>query len=148
MRFELYCPACGVREVEFESYRLAVMLAPNLALMAFECPGCQTPLHVSVKLNRAQQNILKDHQLKSPEADQLPLPAGASAPVSYTALQVVDTGDDFLQILVSPPTSTPEARNRINAFHEQLEQIDSVDDALRRIDDGLSRGHQGDSDAK
>ncbi|MCL2151263.1 MAG: CpXC domain-containing protein, partial [Coriobacteriia bacterium] len=62
MRLELYCPACGIREFDFTSYRSAVMLAPNLALMRFTCPSCQTPLHVSIKLSRAQQELLRSQQ--------------------------------------------------------------------------------------
>ncbi|MDR2957347.1 MAG: hypothetical protein LBU61_04085 [Coriobacteriales bacterium] len=140
MRFELYCPGCGVREVDFESYHSVIMLAPNLALMQFDCPCCQTPLHVSVKLNRAQQESLRriqdTHNLRP--FDQLK--DNKPVAVSYSAWQVVEADSDFLQILVAPPTSTPEARGRIQELHEQLEQIDSVDEAIRRID--MSRRHK------
>jgi uncharacterized protein YbaR (Trm112 family) len=134
MRFELYCPGCGVRAVDFESFGSAIMLAPNMALLSYQCPCCQTPLHVNVKLSRAQQEVLGS--LAVDWADRYPHREAdaCQAAVSYSALQVVDVDSEFLQILVAPPTSTPEARSQLISFHEQLEQLSSVDEAIWRID--------------
>ena len=135
MRFELYCPGCGVRAVDFESFSSVIMLAPNLALMSFDCPCCQTPLHVNVKLNRAQQELLSSLAAAASAGEwSEPEPGSRRVAVSYSALQVVDLDSEFLQILVAPPTSTPEAKSQLQSFHEQLEQLDSVDEAIWRID--------------
>jgi hypothetical protein len=154
MRFELYCPGCGIRAVDFETYHSAVMLAPNLALMQFDCPCCQTPLHVNVKLSLTQQDLLRSRQTtdahklaeiasvdeqSSQSALDQPLDTTAVA-ISYSALQVVEADSEILQILVTPPTSTPEAKSRLQYFHEQLEQLDSVDEAIWRIDASRQTG--------
>ncbi|MCL2137523.1 MAG: hypothetical protein FWH40_08430, partial [Coriobacteriia bacterium] len=62
MRFEFSCPGCGVRALEFEAFETAIMLAPNLALMRFECPTCKTPLLIKVRLNKAQSDYLSKVQ--------------------------------------------------------------------------------------
>jgi len=142
MRFELFCPGCGVRTVDFESFHSVIMLAPNFALMQFDCPCCQTPLHVNVKLNRAQQELLKNLSDNTGNDDAFSSAADQPVAVSYSAWQVVEADSDFLQILVAPPTSTPEAKNRLQDFHEQLEQLDSVDDLIGRIDASHRHGSE------
>ena len=126
------------------------MLAPNLALMRFTCPSCQTPLHVSIKLSRAQQELLRSqqHATASRRASRGKASVGVLSTgydltdviISYSALQVVEPDTEILQILVAPPTSTPEARMRLQDFHELLEQIDSVDEAIQRIDSSRQPG--------
>jgi predicted RNA-binding Zn-ribbon protein involved in translation (DUF1610 family) len=62
MHLELLCPACGIRELDFDDHETLVLLAPNLALAQFSCPGCGIHLSVTVKLtpdmrHRVQQRL-------------------------------------------------------------------------------------------
>ena len=175
-RLDLYCPSCGVQSVEFLRFRFALLLAPNFALLQYDCPVCRLPLHVNLKLNRRRRQALSAQQAaravqatrdaqdaqvtpaaagggltQSTPADNLALTApvdktagvaplshpgcpAAIQRISYNALPVVDPDTEILPILEAPPLATPEARQELTDFHEQLERLDSVDDALRRID--------------
>jgi hypothetical protein len=62
MHLELLCPACGIRDLDFDDHETLVLLAPNLALAQFSCPGCGIHLSVTVKLtpdmrHRVQQRL-------------------------------------------------------------------------------------------
>jgi hypothetical protein len=59
MRLELLCPACGVRDLDFDDYEALVLLAPNLALMRFTCPGCGIHLSVTLKLTSDMQHRIQ-----------------------------------------------------------------------------------------
>jgi hypothetical protein len=59
MRLELLCPACGVRDFDFDDYETLVLLAPNLALMQFTCPGCGIHLSVTLKLTSNMQHKIQ-----------------------------------------------------------------------------------------
>jgi hypothetical protein len=137
MHLELLCPACGIREVDFEAFNSTIMLAPNLALMQFDCPVCQTPLEVTVKLSRSQQQQLQAFLRTRASTGTHPSAQAAddrAAPICYSAPLVVDACEDILQILLAPPTTTPDARLRIQEFHDQLERTGSVDEVLAQID--------------
>jgi hypothetical protein len=69
MRLELLCPACGVRDFDFDAYEALVLLAPNLALMRFTCPGCGIHLSATLKLTPEMQHSIQQRLNAEAERD-------------------------------------------------------------------------------
>ena len=60
MRCELHCVACGMHTVDFDECQSVVLLAPNMALVQFICPGCGTKLSATIRLSgEILQNVNK-----------------------------------------------------------------------------------------
>jgi len=131
MQLELLCPACGLRQVDFDSYESMILLAPNLALMQFKCDSCNLNLSVTVKLNPSLQRLVQ--QRVAQQEDTVTQSPGS---VSYASYLVVNEDADNLQIFHPLHVGNSEAKAHIEYFKRQLEVVDTVDDAIEEIDAG------------
>jgi hypothetical protein len=105
MRLELLCPACGVRDFNFDEYETLVLLAPNLALAQFSCSRCGIHLSATLKLtpemrHRVQRRLNADDASSCEESHEPP--EAASAELSSPDVSPVGGG-----VLDAPPL--PEA---------------------------------------
>jgi hypothetical protein len=83
MRLELLCPACGVRDFDFDEYESLVLLAPNLALAQFSCSRCGIHLSATLKLtpemrHRVHRRLNADDALSSEAVGESLEPSEAS----------------------------------------------------------------------
>jgi hypothetical protein len=167
MRLELFCPACGVRDFDFDLYEGLVLLAPNLALVHFTCPGCGGRLSVTLKLTAAMQHEVQRRLDAAPadvgeEAGRVeedgaapaaaaPAAAGPAAdpaaPVapalSHAANLVVSDGDLEAGPLLSQCLASVGANAHLKRFRHRLESIETVDEAIAAIDAASRRERRG-----
>lgn len=142
MRLELLCPACGVRTFDFDDFESLVLLAPNLALVQFVCPGCGISLSATLKLTSEMQHRLQQMRAqegtegKKPEIityiNQMPDPSL----LSYSANLVVEEDIWNRDYVGQPYVGSQEARAHLEYFKRQLEVIETVDEAIEEIDTG------------
>jgi hypothetical protein len=139
MRIELLCPACGACNFDFNDYESVVLLAPNLALMQFSCSRCKIHLSATVKLTTEMQHMIKqrmDKQVPTDEgtrSDQQPVITD-KATLSYASSIIVD-GNDMEYGIVRPlRTAAAELKDELEYFKNQLDTIDTVDQAIKEID--------------
>lgn len=152
MRFDLLCPACGVRTVDFRDYESVVLLALNLALAQFKCPGCGLHLSAVIKLtpemqHEIQQSIVARNEdsierkegiealsfQATREADVIPNPSR----ISYASTQVIDEGDFDLDLIRPLKEAAIDFREYLSEFKRQLDVIETVDQAIEGIDTGF-----------
>jgi hypothetical protein len=165
MRLELLCPACGIRDLDFDDHENLVLLAPNLALVQFSCPSCGIHLSVTLRLTPEMQHRIRQRINAAADTDGVPDTAdtadeatdtaGASTPpanetratnlvpdpsiLSYASNLVVDQaemGIDFIRPLRAGST---EVKAHVEYFKRQLETVETVDEAIEEIDTGYYR---------
>ncbi|MDR3037581.1 MAG: hypothetical protein LBU31_04150 [Coriobacteriales bacterium] len=191
MRFELLCPACGVRGFDFDDYESLVLLAPNLALAQFKCPGCGIHLSATLKLSPQTQHVIQQrlnaagdgvaqdavanparettcattaaqsdsaHAVQAratdPPEDAHPrtpsVPNDAPVPVpaqpgvtaldpsllSYASSLIVDEGELGIDIIRPLRVGSADIRAHLEYFKRQLDDIETVDEAIEEIDTG------------
>lgn len=143
MRFNLLCPACGVREIDFDQYESMVLLAPNLALMQFSCPGCGIHLSATIKLSPEMQRIVQK-KLNSDGSEHIQpkeMKARPHAPdpsrLSYASNLVVDEGDYDIEIIRPLRTGAIDLKAHLEDFKRKLDTIETVDEAIEEIDTGF-----------
>jgi predicted RNA-binding Zn-ribbon protein involved in translation (DUF1610 family) len=142
MRLELLCPACGIREFDFDDFESLVLLSPNLALVQFICPGCGISLSATLKLTPEMQRKLQQRQAqgksvsfasdKGGSVNEMPDPSL----LSYSANLVVEEDIWYRDFANQPYAGSPEAKAHLEYFKRQLEVIETVDDAIEEIDTG------------
>ncbi|MDR1015573.1 MAG: hypothetical protein LBL86_11460 [Coriobacteriales bacterium] len=160
MRLELFCPACGVRDFDFDHYEGLVLLAPNLALVHFACPGCGVRLSVTLKLTTQMQHEMQrrldagegaggtEEDAAAPAAAPAPAAAADPAPpappvLSRAANLVVGDGDLEAEPLLSQCLASVGAKAHLKRFRNRLESIATVDDAIAAIDAASRRERHG-----
>jgi hypothetical protein len=162
MRFELLCPACGVRGFDFDDYESLVLLAPNLALAQFKCPGCGIHLSATLKLSPQTQHVIQQRLDAAGETAQavatpvcesartpsVPNDASAPAPaqpgvtvldpslLSYASSLIVDEGELGIDIIRPLRVGSADIRAHLEYFKRQLDDIETVDEAIEEIDTG------------
>ncbi|HBT95782.1 MAG TPA: hypothetical protein DEB24_06760 [Coriobacteriia bacterium] len=142
MRIELLCPACGACNFDFDDYESVVLLAPNLALMQFTCPRCKIHLSATVKLTvemqrHFQQKISATEPVTDAESAAEPqrYPAVTDATtLSYASSLIVDAYGFEYGIVRPLKTAAVELKEELEYFKNQLDTIDTVDQAIKEID--------------
>jgi len=143
MRFNLLCPACGVREIDFDEFESMVLLAPNLALMQFTCPGCGIRLSATIKLSSEMQRMIQkkinsdDSKSIQPRKTQLSRHAPDPSKLSYASNLVVDEGDFDVEFIRPLRAGAVDLKAYLEDFKRQLDTIATVDDAIEKIDTGF-----------
>jgi hypothetical protein len=117
-----------------------VLLAPNLALMQFRCPGCGIHLSVALKLSSKMYQLIQSKinekglsgtaVIKDDASDF----ALGSPKLSYLSSLIVEAGDPELEIIRPLRPSAIDLKEQVEDFRQQLETIDTVDEALQEID--------------
>jgi predicted RNA-binding Zn-ribbon protein involved in translation (DUF1610 family) len=142
MRFELLCPACGVRDFNFDDYESLVLLAPNLALVQFKCPCCGIHLSATFKmaakmrhqvqkmLNETETAAAQNTGRKSPDAS-LNLPV-----LCYSSSLIIEEGEPGIEPIRPLRVGHADMRAHVEYFKRQLETIETVDEAIEEIDAG------------
>ncbi|MDR0347174.1 MAG: hypothetical protein LBH56_02215 [Coriobacteriales bacterium] len=159
MRLELLCPACGIRDFDFDDYESLVLLAPNLALMRFACSCCGIHLGVTLKLTpemqrRVQRRLSADANEDTGEdtgeagdKDALPcaetsdnlLRAGTDgscdacphpAIVSYASSLVLRRDDPDFEFMRPLRAGATDMKAQLEHFKRQLETVDTVDEVI------------------
>jgi hypothetical protein len=162
MRLELLCPACGVREFDFDDYEKLVLLAPNLALMQFRCSRCGIHLSVTLKLTREMRHKVQqklnaeaaptdsalssslnssvDSVIDKPTCDEdqkkAAVPLLEPSALSYAASLIVGDYEPDLEIVHPLRTASAELKAQLEYFKRQLDGIKTVDEAIEEIDTG------------
>lgn len=142
MRLELLCPACGIRDFDFDNFESLVLLAPNLALVQFICPSCGIKLSATLKLTPEMQRKVQRRQKQegteeelssvTPSINRIPDPSI----LSYAANLVVEE-DVWGREMANPLyIGSSEAKAHMEYFKRQLEVIETVDEAINEIDTG------------
>jgi len=151
MRCELHCPACGAHTIEFESYKSIILLAPNLALLQYACPGCRITLCATVKLPATLQHKLQQLAMdENPNAEKdikhrtLPEDRNEStvydqSKLSYAAGLALTGLDESIDILMPLKSCIVDQKEALEDFKQQIESIESVDDVIKEIGQGYSR---------
>lgn len=140
MRIELLCPACGACNFDFDDYESVVLLAPNLALMQFTCPRCKIHLSATVKLTSEmqrhfQQKISATQPASEVEAEVERYPAATEkTTLSYASSLIVDEYGFEYGIVRPLRTAAVELKEELEYFKNQLDTIDTVDQAIKEID--------------
>ncbi|MDR2197339.1 MAG: hypothetical protein LBO07_05175 [Coriobacteriales bacterium] len=172
MRLELLCPACGLRPFDSDEYESMILLAQNLALTQFTCPNCNRSLSVMLRLTQSLHHAaLKRLAAQAPTAPAPATPSAeanggapaapaapatpsasiatppapaAPAPISYASPLIIEGGSEDLSFVHPFRFGNPEGRLRLERFKQQLEHIDTVDEALQEIDSGPYREKRDD----
>ena len=153
MRCELHCPACGRHTIDFESYKSMVILAPNLALMQYICPGCKVNLSATVKLPFELQHKLHQEKVHA-ETDgasssiiEHEMDAGDKrAPIildksklSYAATLIMEGKDQSINVSMPIKSCIVDQKEALEDFRHQIESIETVDDMIREIGSGQGK---------
>ena len=155
MRCEIHCPACGKHAMDFESYKSMVLLAPNLALMQYICPGCRVTLCATVKLPSDLQHKLLQEGSQTATADvtgptrgqdtgdtspQTPFILDQSR-LSYAATLILEGKDTGINVVMPFKSCIVDQKEALEDFRHQIESIDTVDDVIRDL--GSGQGKEG-----
>lgn len=142
MRIDLLCPSCGDHYVDFDDYESVVLLAPNLALMQFVCPGCGLPLSALIKLSPEllriiQQKLFADDQVgKVHDNEHMGHVGLESSRLSYAADLSVDDNLFDYEIVRPLMSYAQDLKKELDGFKKTLDDIKTVDEALEEIDTG------------
>jgi predicted RNA-binding Zn-ribbon protein involved in translation (DUF1610 family) len=145
MRFELLCPACGVRDFDFDDYESLVLLAPNLALVQFKCPCCGIHLSATLKLSakmrhRVRQMIDEAEAAGVRDAEVRPFSTlSDSSVLSYSSSLIIDEDETDIEFIRPLRVGNADVRAHLEYFKRQLETIETVDEAIEEIDAGYYR---------
>jgi predicted RNA-binding Zn-ribbon protein involved in translation (DUF1610 family) len=145
MRFELLCPACGVRDFSFDDYESLVLLAPNLALMQFKCPCCgihlSATLKLSAKMRYQVQKMLDETKTATAQnvGDSLPDISLDHPVLSYSSSLIIEEGEPGIEPIRPLRVGNADMRAHMEYFKRQLEAIETVDEAIDEIDTGYYR---------
>ncbi len=164
MRIELLCPACGACNFDFNDYESVVLLAPNLALMQFSCSRCKIHLSATVKLTTEMQYMIQQKMDKSSDDTQISENDTATAnaqpdnreqhcsrellqppeqhlaaitdktTLSYASAIIVDGYNMEYGIVRPLRTAAADLKDELEYFKNQLDTIDTVDQAIKEID--------------
>jgi hypothetical protein len=144
MEFEITCPIDGPVTVSLEDIDTVVLREPHRAEITFVCPQCGE--HVTVQaivphfLVAAIQQLAEDGDLsQTPFGDLSALLEQVQAQIRMEVDEDDDT-EDVATVPLPEPLVTEVADAYTEYFRRQLENCDSVEDALREID---SRQHHG-----
>jgi len=144
MRFDLFCPSCGDHSVDYDDYKSIILLAPNLALMQFTCPGCGLLLSAMIKLSPELQRSIQqrlneaDHTTKaSSKVDSLVTPLDPSL-LSFSSNLVVDEGVFDKEISRPLMSYAQDIKKELEEFRQKLDAIETVDEALKEIGSGFN----------
>jgi hypothetical protein len=131
MRLELLCPACGLRVFDSNDYDSMILLAQNLALVQFRCPGCGLNLSVTMRLTQTlyREAIKRLAQQDGDKPTELP----TKAAISYASHLVVDCQPDGIFMAYPFSAGNPEVKAQLEYFKRQLEKVDTVDEAISEI---------------
>ena len=145
MRCKLLCPSCGAHTIEFESFKAMILLAPNLALMKYTCPGCRLSLCATVKLSpaiehRFRQTIQSIEASAHPETEvsrgektTTPHTLPDKSTLSYTAHLLMEDNNPGADIIFPLRSCIADVKDALEEFKNQIDAIDTVDDAIREI---------------
>jgi predicted RNA-binding Zn-ribbon protein involved in translation (DUF1610 family) len=109
MRLELLCPACGVRDFDFDEYESLILFAPNLALVQFKCPCCGIHLSATLKLSATMRHQVRRMLDEKGIGDtETPGAQGASADPAPPALGSSPSAPpDPASAVPAPPAPAP-----------------------------------------
>ena len=145
MRCKLLCPSCGSHTIEFESFKAMVLLAPNLALMQYSCPGCKLSLCTTVKVSpeiehRFQQMLSSINATRSDESEasnkdgfDIPQILHDKTTLSYTAHLIIEDTNKGTEIIVPLRSCIADVKETLEEFKSQIDAINTVEDAIREI---------------
>ena len=137
--------------IDFENYKSMIVLAPNLALMQYVCPGCKITLCATVKLPPELQSKLQQESSNRTTSEDFDLICEQEfentetsnmldqSKLSYTASLILEGKDQSLNVLMPLRSCIVDQKEALEDFKQQIESIDSVDDVIKEIGPGFSR---------
>ena len=154
MRCKLLCPVCGAHTIDFNTYTSMVVLAPNLALMQFDCPQCKMILSATVKLTpemqrEIQQKISLDtiERKDAPESFVLSGENGAQvvpdpSKLSYAAALIIEETNPEIEPINPLRSCAIDTQTALDDFKQRIETIETVDEVIEEIDTGFHQNRR------
>ncbi|MDR3052479.1 MAG: hypothetical protein LBU48_01275 [Coriobacteriales bacterium] len=135
-----------MRTFDYDDYESMIMLAPNMALMQFCCPTCEMHLSITTELpediqKRAQAYLAaassdKTERPSSCLTHKQLLESARPSIVCYASYLDNEAYHMPLHILHPLPAGSTENRAHLEYFKRQLDDVETVDEAIGEIDAG------------